>query len=524
LHEGFEVALIYNPAVTEVELLQAINREFKICSASESRQELVDALTEFLLRVNGQGKKVALMIDEAQHLLPPVLEQLRLVSNLETETGKLIQIILVGQLELAEILSRKEMRQLEQRIVVRGRLNSFSLQETTTYLRHRLTIAAAGQNATASFSAGACRAVQNYSGGTPRLINIIADRSLLVGYAEGKRHIDRGIVKKARRDLDRPKFRLVGGAAFPRRQVLGILFLVGLLCWGWLYRDSLTTRLHGKDGALRTARNGKETGFGSAVPAGIAHPGTQQVKIEVQTRERLFAPMERLSRQENWQYVLRTACALWGQELTVEPDLPVGALPEALTLNTFEFYGNLNGLKSLNYPAVVELRKSPHELGIFAVLKQATDHHLVVVSGDELLVPSWIFHSVWYGHAYILWKDFERLPRRIDRDSEEAQVLWLQNNLRCLDCYYGEASGIYDRKTEGAVMRFQKLYNLSTDGIVGPQTKMMLYSLLNIYEKPRLLAGYETEYSKESGLRGPGLGSAPTGSFSGHASCDGSPE
>ena len=132
LKEHMEVGLIYNPAMTDLELLQAINREFKIPSEWDSKGKLIDRLNEFLLKVNGEGRKVVLIIDEAQNLYTSVMEQLRLISNLETETGKLIQIILVGQPELERILSKEEMRQLDQRIVVRSLLGPLKMRETRT--------------------------------------------------------------------------------------------------------------------------------------------------------------------------------------------------------------------------------------------------------------------------------------------------------------------------------------------------------------------------------------------------------
>lgn len=197
--ESYRSALIFNPCLTGVELLRSINHEFGLNSTSEYANELLGELNSFLLKENTQGITVVLVIDEAQNLSPEILEQLRLISNLETENDKLIQIILAGQLELSTILELPQLRQLNQRIAVRYRLKPMSSEETCTYIRHRMVVA--GETGGVSFSRNAQTIIHLYSRGLPRLINNLCDRALLIAYGDERRLVTAGIVLRAVKEL-----------------------------------------------------------------------------------------------------------------------------------------------------------------------------------------------------------------------------------------------------------------------------------------------------------------------------------
>lgn len=196
LHDdNYRTALIFNPCLSGIELLRSINHEFGIKADNEYANELLAELNRFLLAENVEGRTVVLVIDEAQNLQPDVLEQLRLISNLETENDKLIQIILAGQPELAALLERPELRQLKQRIAVRYRLNSMITDETRAYIRHRMEVA--GETGGVSFSRWAIHLIHLYTRGIPRMINILCDRSLLIAYGDERRRIGTGVVNQA---------------------------------------------------------------------------------------------------------------------------------------------------------------------------------------------------------------------------------------------------------------------------------------------------------------------------------------
>jgi len=418
------------------------------------------------------------------------MEQLRLISNLEKETGKLIQIILVGQPELERILSKKEMRQLDQRVVVRGLLGPFKSNETNNYIRHRMKIAtnATAENVT-SFSDGACKTIHKMSGGVPRLINIVADRSLLVAYAQGKRKIEKATVKKAYRDLESSHYRPKSRIFLLRWQTVGIFCIFLMALWGWLYQVSFTKN-EKKTVKQSEPAQAKANVLQPATPVVSPPEASKEVKVEVSTEEiinRLFSPMERISKKENWGFVLNAVFELWGEKGFNLSAVAVGRLPKGSQLNIGEVYGNMTLLKSLNYPAIVSLKRPKHDSGIFAVLKKLRADSVVMVGGSEVEMPVSVFYDLWYGHGYIVWKDFEKLPRVIYTGSSSRAVTWLQHNLRYLKLFDGQPSGFYNYSTKEAITRLQKEHNLYVDGIVGPETKMMLYSLLGFYPKPVLV-------------------------------------
>jgi len=192
-----EIALILNPKMTAPEFLLTICEELGIGvpdSALGSLKDLVDILSEYLLRAHAAGQRVVLVVDEAQNLSPEVLEQVRLLTNLETNTQKLLQIILIGQPELRELLSRNELRQLAQRITGRYHLNPLSHEETAAYVRHRLRVAGA---TTDIFAPQALNAVFGLSQGVPRVINVICDRALLGAYSLDRHRVTPSLVRSA---------------------------------------------------------------------------------------------------------------------------------------------------------------------------------------------------------------------------------------------------------------------------------------------------------------------------------------
>jgi general secretion pathway protein A len=216
--EGHRTALIFNPCLSSLELLASINREFGLPCESESRAELLQALNNFLLEQKAAGKSVVLVMDEAQNLAPEVLEQIRLISNLETETDKLIQIVLSGQPELLTVLGRDELRQLNQRITVRYHLLPMEFDSMRRYIDHRMELA--GRFRAAEFSPGALKRIFRFSGGVPRLINIACDRALLIGYTEEDRLISAKMAAQAIAEL-RGRSAYRGRGFFAR--VLGFL-------------------------------------------------------------------------------------------------------------------------------------------------------------------------------------------------------------------------------------------------------------------------------------------------------------
>ncbi len=200
LGDGFATALILNPVMTGIQLLRSILRELGLNDRGNDRIRLVERLNEFLLDAIGEGVEVVLFIDEAQDMSGDLLEQVRLLSNLETDDRKLLQIVLIGQPELREMLERREMRQLKQRITVRYHLGPLDRPETEAYILHRLRVA--GANRRPRFSRMALGAIHRHSRGVPRCINALCDKTLLCGYVEERDDLGWWQVRRAARELD----------------------------------------------------------------------------------------------------------------------------------------------------------------------------------------------------------------------------------------------------------------------------------------------------------------------------------
>jgi general secretion pathway protein A len=182
-----QTALIFNSFLSEIELLRSINEDFGIPQGGATRKELIDHLNQYLIGEFSAGRNAVLIIDEAQNLASPVLEQIRMLSNLETERGKLLQIVLVGQPELRQQLARPELRQLNQRIALRYHIQPFSRQEAEDYINHRLVVA--GSHGGVKFSRRALAAIYRLSAGIPRKINLLCDRAMLSAYVHASPRI-----------------------------------------------------------------------------------------------------------------------------------------------------------------------------------------------------------------------------------------------------------------------------------------------------------------------------------------------
>jgi general secretion pathway protein A len=227
-----EVAYVFNPIMSGEDLLRAVSIEFGLITEGYSRADLNDQLNQFLLESSREGRRALLIVDESQNLDPATLEEIRLLSNLETSSSKLIQIVLFGQPELDEMLDSRELRQLRQRITVRWTLSPLNAAETRDYVRHRLKIAA-GKECNI-FTDKALREVQRRACGIPRLINVLCDRAMLVGYTAGTPTMEPHAINRAAREIlsarsHRRPWRSVLRRAFPAAILLAVG--VGALSW-----------------------------------------------------------------------------------------------------------------------------------------------------------------------------------------------------------------------------------------------------------------------------------------------------
>jgi len=474
-------ALIFNPCLTPTELLQNINREFNIPNNSSNNSILLDSFNQFLLKQNGEGHTVVLAIDEAQDLDGPVLEQIRLISNLETDREKLIQVILSGQPEFIQILKRSEMRQLSQRITVRYHLQPMDFHDTVHYINHRLEVA--GGRSGTIFSKKALKRIYRYSRGLPRLINAACDRALLAGYAIDKTRISSRIAAVGIREMRRNM------ASYHKRRFILIPTFAMLVAL-------IAATIYFKWPDLINQFN----------PPKLIEATKDQIQ-EDQIQEDPILTGEEFSRAmavELWEAPESESARRAFNMLAGIWHAP--PLPENSNLNQFDgmkraaqdrelrlyrFSGNLGALLHLDYPAMLELTMPGTQGKRFISLVGTENEHLLIdppIAGRRSLSFSEL-EKHWSGQGFLLWKDFSNLLTNISPGSKGDQIKRLQDLLREVGAYSRPLTGVYDNDTLTAVKEFQSSKGIEQDGIVGGQTLMFLYRSIDRFEVPTLTAG-----------------------------------
>ena len=493
-----EIAYIFNPSPNQTELLSAINREFGLPTTARTRTELIDQLNQFLLEKRGLDRRVLLVIDEAQNLEPIVLEQVRLLSNLETEREKLLQIALIGQPELEENLARTDLRQLRQRITVRWNLHPFDRGEVGDYLNHRLQVA--GLVRPDLFTRGAVTAIFRASRGIPRIINALADRALLAGYSAGRRKVDARLVRRVARELPASERRRLPyglGLAPGAATALVICGLVlGFFATTW-WPDALASR-----GAARPLLSQSSPAAASSID--VAAPPRGLLPVPAARKDGVAYPeVPGNDRQALLNYLVErppraTAAGgldalldQWGHYAPVgdevDPNLLASAVRDVAPLRVFVTRSSLEQIRQLNLPAILELEPSPEQLRYASLLALDADGTAYLGLRDRLftLEPGEI-DALWTGRTFFLWSNFESMPALVPGMNGSA-VRWLQARLTDLGYLNrGDASGDFDSYTVAAVRRFQSEHSLDDTGQVGPATLIALYQELE-YQTPRLL-------------------------------------
>jgi general secretion pathway protein A len=472
-----EIAYIFNPSRTEVELLASINREFSLPTAARSRSELVEELNRFLLAKKSQGRPVLLVVDEAQNLEPEVLEQVRLLSNLETDREKLLQIVLIGQPELEENLARAELRQLRQRITVRWNLTPFDRREVGEYLKHRLKVG--GRDGADLFDARAVRRLYRLSGGVPRVINAIADRALLAGYSKGARRIDARTVQRAAHELAGSELGDLRGPLGLRAGVAGALVclgvVIGFLASAWW--------------PLAWA-----SGDDPAAALGPQLAAVEDVVSQTPPVDAAGQPSSGFldgSAESTAAGALATILRLWGipapDRAGLDPNSFASAVGEVSVLRVFATRTSMPELERIGLPAVIELELMPGQRRYVALLGLAPGELARIgLREREVELDRSALQRLWTGRAFLVWDNFERLPA-MGPGMKGTAVRWLQARLAELGYLeFGDASGEFDGFTEEAVRSFQSGHVLSDSGEVGPATLIALYQTLG-YAGPRLV-------------------------------------
>lgn len=456
------VALVLNPRQSPVELLETICEELQldVTGRRGSAKGLVDALNAYLLEAYAQGLRVVLLIDEAQDLPTDTLEQVRLLTNLETDTQKLLQILLLGQPELREQLARPELRQLAQRITARYHLAPLDAPETEAYLRHRWRVAGGTRF---PFGAKAIRRLHQRAGGIPRLLNVIAERALLAGYARDAADIDATLVDLAADEvLPAP-----AQARDRRRQLAGVLAAIALAVvaavWWWPHPTPVQAASPRTTPATTPAAPPMR-------PPAIATADAATLRALLLAAANTPAPA--------W----RTLLAQWSlpaAAITVAPDGPCTPAAEPSDLHCVQGRARLDTLLALDRPLLLQLRDG--EARGWAVLLGADARRARLQLGNRTLdVDRTLLQARWDGSFAGLWRGPAALatPPRPGDGGPAVEWLWQQLQPEAMP-----AAPRYDRTLREAVRTLQVARGLPADGVAGSLTLM---ALANDQPGPRL--------------------------------------
>ncbi|MBY0238831.1 MAG: AAA family ATPase [Burkholderiaceae bacterium] len=473
-----ELGYIFNPRLTVEELLQSVCEEFRIAmpDGMHSVKGYIDVINRHLLASHAAGRNNVLVIDEAQNLSAAVLEQLRLLTNLETSERKLLQIILIGQPELRAMLARPELEQLAQRVIARYHLGSLSVAETGSYIGHRLAVAGAHS---APFPSPLMSLIHSMTAGVPRRINLLCDRALLGAYVENTATVTRAILRRAAAEV----FADTAAPPSARRRwqyaaagVLAGAVLTGAAAWQWLppmKAAAVTAPLavsplgsdpKGGHGTANGTAAGAVSGEGASAPPAVSSPGAGA-----------DAPSADAA--------LRQLAALWGQQVP-EGDFCAGAA--RLNLRCLHGKGGLEDLRGLDRPAVLRLTDGAAPRHV--LLERLDGRQAVLRSGgktEAMTVEALALH--FDGGYTTLWRAPRAWRDEVVEGDRGADVDWLARRLADL---YGARKPRDNRPLDSATLQllreFQQAQGLKVDGVAGPKTMIRLQQLAGVQE-PRLV-------------------------------------
>ena len=488
------VAYIFNPKLSTAELLQSICDEFRIPLPEGSQGSLkaqVDALNEFLLKTHAVGQNNVLIIDEAQNLSPEVLEQLRLLTNLETSERKLLQIILIGQPELRQMLAQPELEQLAQRVIARYHLDALSEDETAQYIQHRLETA--GLKRGSLFERKALKRIHELTRGVPRRINLLCDRALLGAYAEGKARVDKAVVDKAAAEV----FESLAVPETPAKSALsqddgtrrGGKSFSTWPNWTWaVFGTGVTLSLAGA--GLSAWLHWTSPGKASAKAATVAQvassspaPGPR-VTAPAEPRPPLVdaaalmkdaAPTEALA----WQDL----AALWQFELKAGD--PCNQLYRA-RLVCFRNSGGLSLLTQLDRPALLTLQDGSGAARHAVLTRLDGTEAWLQMGSNKVRVPLAVLSGLWRGDFATLWLAPEGYRAKVQIGQTGPVVDWLAEQLGRIDKQASTSTPArFDRALQARLQAFQLTQGLKPDGVAGATTFMLINRAVGIAE-PRL--------------------------------------
>ncbi|MGA2364216.1 MAG: AAA family ATPase [Steroidobacteraceae bacterium] len=485
-----EIALILNPRLSASEFLHALCGELGLAADDSSdgqTKALVDLLNRYLLNAHAHGQRVVLIVDEAQNLAPDVLEQVRLLTNLETETHKLLQIILIGQPELRKLLAREDLRQIAQRITARYHLEALSSDETYAYVRHRLRVAGATADI---FTRAALRAVHRASGGVPRLINVLCDRALLGAYTQDLHEVPASLVRRAAAEVfgQEPGSRWMPAAL----ACLALAVLAGSAVLLWRHAPAqFTLHLRGRPtparaqapaAVLPAAATSAPAAAPDATDPAAATPAARTDPSMANLAQLLAAYRDSTNTDSAFLQLL----TLW--KASYVPSSTDGCTQaKAQGLQCLAQRGSLAQLRLLNRPAILMLSDDSGSM-YQVVLRGLTDEAAQVQIGTHLgSVAIAELARYWFGDFVLVWRPATKSVQDLSAGMHGLQVRRLREQL---DRWRGAQSPTpgddYDENLMRLVEQFQRANRLSVDGVAGIETQVALDAAIAAPDSPLL--------------------------------------
>jgi general secretion pathway protein A len=534
LDKNVEAAFIFNPKLDSIQLLKAIHIELSIPFTGEDPVSLTNSLNEFLLEKKALGKSVLLLIDEAQNLGRETLEQLRLLSNLETTRSKLLQIILVGQPELCDILNAYEMRQLRQRINLSCHILPLTRRETHDYIAHRVNVAL--RKPESIFTKRAIDLIHTYSGGIPRLINIACDRSLLSAYSLNHKKVTPRIIRVAIRELDTRKTVQAGYGSFFIKTAGIVFFLLFLSVFllaivkeiptGWIPGKRPADPTEAKTHISETLP--ESAGPDTLVPPADINPLPPEIakdsppseplqpdpalsvidRIEKGGAKKILSTMNMSASREN---AIIHILSLWDRKALIQLDSFIKEIgtdsyffkiaAEQHNLEILQMKGGLDLVRKLNLPAILGVTSPDNnEKGYLAVIGISKGNEYIVLPGngdEKLSIDPGELAPLLDGDIYIVWKNVLGAGGTISEASPLSSVVSVKLFLRQIGFASIDSKPIYDQAVKEVVKKIQAKHGLVEDGLVGSMTKIIL-----LREKEQKSIPCLTEYALNDSLKG----------------------
>lgn len=539
--DNTRLAVILNPGLNEIELLKAINDEFGIPSYYDTKKGLIDALNQFLIQQHQEGTNVVLIIDEAQNLEPALLEQIRMLSNLETEDAKLIQIVLMGQPELNDTLALSQLEQLSQRISVRYHIGPLTEEEMQAYIRHRLFVARAKIDV--ELTPGAVRLAYAATRGIPRRINVLMDRALLASYVEGSYTLDERIMAKAVQEIagelpPPPKqdktdtVHAIVAKIFTRRTAIGAAALIATLALvvvaidlGIRLANVKASRMPDPDEIAMASNeaNAAETEEAASTGEGDAASTATKKSTAPKVAAAPEKTLEQIRRENpNWKYeknaplvrvnnerTVFRACQLsllktWGIAVDLsemsklsEDTITQGEFKsEKVRIQTIPIKGDFNEATRLDVPLILRLQTEKESDPEYVVLLQSQG--LTATVGDPLrgikFYKTKELEKKWIG-AQTLFVDVFQLStlKKGDRNERVRAMQQFLKDFLSDSTHTSEDSrktrlevnGLFDVSTTDAIRQFQAYYEIPETGQLDNLTLMLLNSRM-MRNGPRL--------------------------------------